>query len=79
LKLLGEASYSLYILQFPLHGVYERLIGPHLGLGPLANFWALFAFMVGVSVAVFLLFEKPANRFLRFRLPQLLQSARQTG
>jgi len=82
LKLLGEASYSLYILQFPMHGLYKRFIGPHLDLGPLAEFWALFAFMVGVSIATFLLFEKPANRFLRFQLPALLarwQAARAPG
>lgn len=72
LVLLGEASYSLYILQMPIHAIYEKYISGILNFQPLESFVMFFIFLTGVSIFTFLLIEKPTNRFLRFSLPVLV-------
>jgi peptidoglycan/LPS O-acetylase OafA/YrhL len=64
LKLLGEASYGLYLLQMPLFaaiaGKYEW---------PLAAMLGFFALLVAGSIAVHFAVEKPAQRWLVARAP----------
>ena len=67
LVLLGEASYSMYILQKPMHLIYEKYLSEILLLGESLDFYAFFVFLVTVSVLTLLLFEKPVNKFLRSR------------
>lgn len=68
LQLLGEASYSLYLLHFPLWGWLQAgagLIGVDVLRGP-AYVLALL-FLVGVSIAAFRLIEVPARRWISSR------------
>lgn len=69
LVLLGEASYSLYILQSPIHSIYKKYISTVLSLETSIDFYVFFVFLTLISILTFLLFEKPANKFLRFSLP----------
>ncbi len=69
LVLLGEASYSLYILQVPIHSIYNKYISTVLSLEASIDFYVFFIFLTLISILSFLLFEKPANRFLRFLFP----------
>ncbi len=73
LVLLGEASYSLYILQLPMHVLYNRFLSDTLALNATLDFYAFFLFLTLVSLATFLFFEKPVNKFLRFSLPSLIK------
>ena len=66
LVLLGEASYSLYILHEPL-GSYLHFIAKKLGT-TMDEGWFLTAsvfLVVGVSVLCYQWFEMPVNRWLR--------------
>ncbi len=65
LVLLGESSYSLYILQTPVHQIYKNYISWLLPLTPKEDFWLYFLMLVIISIATFLLFEKPAKEYLR--------------
>lgn len=67
LVLLGESSYSLYILQEPVHLFYDRYFTR---IGVTADFYIYLAILVGISILSFLMFEKPANKFLRQSLPK---------
>jgi len=64
LVLLGEASYSFYILQKPIHWIFYKYVSCLFCLPPLQNFVAFFFFLTVVSILSFLLFEKPANKFI---------------
>jgi peptidoglycan/LPS O-acetylase OafA/YrhL len=66
LVLLGEASYSLYILHMPLWMWYSA-VGRRLVTGPtLAHSFPLYALLViAVSVSVFRRFEVPARNAVR--------------
>jgi peptidoglycan/LPS O-acetylase OafA/YrhL len=57
--LLGEASFSLYLIHVPLINVYKML-----GL-PSALGWILLLVVVGLSILVFKAFESPARRLVR--------------
>ena len=70
--LLGEASYSLYILQVPIHSLYRYGFESHLTLTPLLNFCLYLILLISLSIVSFLFFEKPVNKFLRFSLPKYL-------
>jgi len=72
LVLLGEASYSLYILQMPIHSIYKIYVSTILNLDPLQNFVAFLIFLTIISIVTYKLFERPANKFLRYSLPQLI-------
>ncbi|WP_020394954.1 acyltransferase family protein [Thiolinea disciformis] len=63
LVLLGEASYSLYILQRPIYGIYDRLIGQAL-LNSNLRFYLFLFILVGISIASFYLLESPLRRFI---------------
>lgn len=64
LVLLGEASYSLYILQRPAYGIYDRTLGNWLHLDPNLHYY-LFALLLTVaSVLSFKYLETPLRRFI---------------
>ena len=73
LLLLGEASFSLYILQIPIHQIYEKYIVSDLGLSPLSNFTLFFVILTITSIGSFLLFEKPAMNFIKYFLPTFIR------
>jgi peptidoglycan/LPS O-acetylase OafA/YrhL len=74
LVLLGEASYSLYILQYPVHRIYNLLISDRLALSEHLDFYVFFIFLTLVSLCTFFLFEKPTNKFLRYFLPYIISN-----
>ena len=74
LVLLGEASYSLYILQIPLRHVYWAGMTPFGEIDPVAKFIGLVLFLIAVSIMSFLYFEKPANRYLRYTFPAVVRN-----
>ncbi len=74
LVLLGEASYALYILQKPVHVIYENFISGRLSLSEQLDFYVYFILLVFVSILVFFLFEKPTNNFLRHSLPCIINN-----
>lgn len=61
--LLGEASYSLYLLHFPLIRIYQVA-----GIGPGIAGWVAMAATVLVSIVVFRWYETPLRRLIRRRL-----------
>lgn len=64
LILLGEASYSLYILQRPVYGIYEKLIATHLNLPDDMHFYAYLFLLISLSVLSFKLFESPMRHLI---------------
>lgn len=62
--LLGEASYSLYILQRPVHGLYERLIATPFGIPDYLDFYAYLTLLVIISVLSYRWFETPARQLI---------------
>jgi peptidoglycan/LPS O-acetylase OafA/YrhL len=75
LLLLGNASYSLYMLQVPAHQIYDKYFTDWLNLSPLYNFYVFFVFLTLVSILSFLLFEKPTTKFIRYHLPVITRKA----
>ncbi len=69
LVLLGNASYSFYILQKPIHQIFQKYVSGLLCLPPLQNFMAFFFFLTIVSLFSFILFEKPTNKFIKSSIP----------
>lgn len=65
LVLLGEASYSLYILQRPVYGIYEKLIASPLAIPEFLSFYVYLIFLTILSIASFKLFETPARQFIK--------------
>jgi len=64
LVLLGEASYSLYILQRPAYGIYDRLLGHWLPLDANLHYY-LFAILLTVaSILSFKYMETPLRRLI---------------
>lgn len=72
LVLLGEASYSLYILQKPIHSIFQRYVSSVFNFEPLADFILFFLFLTSVSIATFLMFERPVNQYLRQSFPRFI-------
>jgi peptidoglycan/LPS O-acetylase OafA/YrhL len=73
LVVLGEASYSLYILQKPIHAIYDRYIASTFMLQPLEDFILFYLLLILISIVTFKLFERPVNMYLRYSLPQSLK------
>ncbi|MDM3870616.1 acyltransferase [Porticoccus sp. W117] len=69
LVLLGEASYAFYILQKPVHILYEKYMPREILTNEWISFSVFFLLLTGVSICVFYFFEKPMNNFLRHRVP----------
>lgn len=61
LILLGEASFSLYILQKPVFGLYNRILEPRLGLNHIADFYGALILLIVISIVSYKLFETPAR------------------
>jgi peptidoglycan/LPS O-acetylase OafA/YrhL len=63
LVLLGEASYSLYILQYPIYNACVRGILPE---GPVTDggFFLFFAILLVTSILSFLFLERPVRRLI---------------
>jgi peptidoglycan/LPS O-acetylase OafA/YrhL len=61
LLLLGEASYSLYIVHLPLHLWWNSLTRP-LHLTVLVDNLCFIGIVIGVSVVAYILFEVPSRR-----------------
>ena len=68
LVLLGEASYSLYILQQPIHALYVEQIASRWALARQVGFYGYASVLVLLSLIILLAYERPAQRWLR-RLP----------
>lgn len=68
LILLGEASFSLYILQKPVFGLYNRLIEPRVGMGDVGDFYLALTLLIIISVASYKLFETPARTLINRQL-----------
>jgi len=64
--LLGEASYSIYILHIPLRYCWQILLETVLGIGltPWLDFFLYFGFLVLVSAAVFRQIETPMRKWI---------------
>jgi len=67
LILLGEASYSLYILQKPIHGIYDKVITPRIPLSETLHFYIFLLLLIALSIASFKYFETPMRRAIRQR------------
>lgn len=68
LTVLGESSYSLYILQKPLFLIFLKIL-PATGLkNPDAKFLLFFSSAVLLSVAFYFLLEKPAATIIKIAL-----------
>ena len=65
LVLLGEASYSLYILQKPVHGIYDKLVVPRISLPEVAHFYIFLVMLIVISILSFKYFETPLRKYLR--------------
>jgi peptidoglycan/LPS O-acetylase OafA/YrhL len=68
--LLGEASYSMYILHIPLRVCWDNLAAAVPGLNgmPWLNFPLYFGFVVLVSVVVFRVVETPLRKWIAGRV-----------
>ena len=70
LRLLGEASYAIYILQFPLSylfGLNNETFTP-------LRFLTYLVSLIGLSVLTFLFIEQPSRRWLRSRRGSRIES-----
>ncbi len=65
--LLGEASYSLYILQKPVYGIYDKIIVPRINLSETIHFYIFLFILIAVSIASYKLFETPMRKWIRNR------------
>jgi len=65
LILLGEASYSLYILQKPIHGLYDKIVVPRINLSETSHFYIFLLLLILISILSYLYLEKPARKAIR--------------
>ncbi len=65
LILLGEASYSLYILQKPIHGIYDKMITPRVPFSETLHFYLFLFLLIAISIASFKYLETPMRRAIR--------------
>ncbi len=64
LVLLGEASYSLYILQRPVHGIYQAFIAKHINVSEFWHFYFYLFLLIGLSILSYKLFETPLRHWI---------------
>ncbi|MCB1639097.1 MAG: acyltransferase [Thiothrix sp.] len=62
--LLGEASYSLYLLQRPVYGVYDRTLGQWLPLDKQLHFYLFVVLLTITAIISFKLIETPLRRYI---------------
>ena len=65
LILLGEASYSLYILQKPIHGLYDKIIVPRLILSEAQHFYIFLFILIILSIVSYHFLEAPMRKLIR--------------
>ena len=65
LVLLGEASYSLYILQKPVHGVYDKIIVPRIPLAETTHFYIFLIMLIVISILSYKYLETPMRKAIR--------------
>ncbi len=65
LMLLGEASFSMYILQRPIYGIYQRILQGRIELSETAHFYLYLLLLIVISIASYKLFETPARKWIR--------------
>lgn len=70
LVLLGEASYAFYILQEPVHNLFDLYLSGLLGPSPVLNFYLFAALLLAASVFCFLFIERPAMNFIKGFKPE---------
>lgn len=68
LVLLGEASYSLYILQKPAHGIYDKIIVPRIPLNETLHFYIFLVLLIILSILSYKYFETPMRFLIRRKL-----------
>ena len=68
LVLLGEASYSLYILQKPIHGVYDKAIVPRISLSDGQHFYLFLIILILLSILSYKFIETPMRKYIRKKL-----------
>lgn len=64
LVLLGEASYSLYILQRPAYGIYDRVLGHWLPLDANLHYYLFVILLTIASILSFKYMETPLRRLI---------------
>lgn len=64
LVLLGEASYSLYILQKPLHGIYEKIMPAAIAPDSALHFYLFLLVLTGTALFSYRFFETPLRHFI---------------
>lgn len=62
--ILGQASYSLYILQLPFHVFFKKKISPSLGLDYEYEFYIYLILLITISIFSYYLLEKPAKNII---------------
>ncbi len=66
LVLLGDASYSLYILHVPVRWLCQRLVEiTGSGISYPIMYFTYLPMIIGLSVVVYLVFEKPSRQWVR--------------
>lgn len=65
LVLLGEASYSLYILQKPVHGIYDKLLVPRIPLSENTHFYIFLILLIFISILSYKYLETPMRILIR--------------
>ena len=65
LVLLGEASYSLYIIQKPVHGIYDKIIVPRVALSETSHFYIFLVILIITSIISYKIFETPMRKIIR--------------
>ncbi len=74
LVLLGDASYAIYILQFPVHTAYKKYVETL--IAEQSNEFQFFVYLVlliGISIATFLLIETPLRMAIQKQWKQIMQ------
>ena len=68
LLLLGEASYSLYILQKPIHGIYDKIVVPRIALSENLHFYIFLILLIFISILSYKYLETPMRKIIRRKL-----------
>jgi peptidoglycan/LPS O-acetylase OafA/YrhL len=76
LVLLGEASYSLYLLQVPLAYLLPKYTPGIYGVRPVLYFYIYLAVLILASLVTFVFFEKPLRTHLKVVLGRLAGTIR---
>ena len=67
---LGQASYSFYILQVPIHRIFLKVGSPHLPDNADIQFWAFVVVLTVASIFAQKYIELPASKVIRRLMPK---------